>query len=906
MVDTLKPPKGRRQAMPSPEPVRSPKPQRSPSGSQSSAPVFIVALVFLLLAGGGIAGYVWWETVQASAVTVWEALRWTYVAAGALAIAFAAVLRQRRDLVTKHPNYWASALLMVPVVAGSLQLSGQGLGGEFGGWLVGSSAAWGIARTAAIFTAALAVAAPIPAYFAGRLLLIGLGFLAVYAWDAMGHVLRWAQAAGVWIGIKCTEVSPSVSRAVASFWRGVCAVYRRVPVHVVIVFPFVFIGSLLFGRSSNVRRRRGYSPYDAYLHPGGIVDDEGAYGSAAATMAARPAPAASHEPPAQPGTSAESEATASAYRSPSFLLPNQRTEQPAPPPAHAGNGYAPPMPAAADPADEDGDDAEFSDELDEDVDSILEVDDEDVEIDDDEEDDFADIVEPEVIDLRSTRARSGGLIGHTNAKWELPKLDLLKSVPVQEVSEESHHATARLIEQTLGEYGIEVAVREIRPGPVVTQYGVVPGWIRRYKDVRERNPDGTPARGADGKLLSRRVEEKTRVRVDHVLAREKDLALALAAETLRFEPSVPGQSYMGLEVPNTERSVVTLRSSLESSAFEAIQKKAKLPIALGLGSGGEPVIADLAEMPHLLIAGSTGSGKSVCMNVIICSLMMQCTPLDLQMYLVDPKRVELTGYNGLPHLAGPVLVEVDQAVPALHALIAEMQSRYKRFEARGARNIVSFNSKLTRGEERMPHLLLIIDELADLMMTVSGDVEPALCRLAQLGRAAGIHLVIATQRPSVNVITGLIKANFPSRISFKVSSQVDARTVLDGAGAEKLLGRGDLLFMSANAAKPKRLQGAFISDEEVDAIVDFWRKQGNKPKPTINMEIAEPDDEEDTMVQEAQRLAINHSRISASLLQRKLGVGYAKAASLLDHLEDRGIVGPGDPGKSREVITPGS
>ena len=903
MVDTLKPPKGRRQAMPSPEPVRSPRPPRSPSGNQSSAPVFIVALAILLLAGGGIAGYVWWETVQATAATVWEALRYTYIAVGALAIAFAAALRQRRDLITKHPNYWASALLMVPVVAGSLQLSGQGLGGEFGGWLVGSSVTWGIARTTAIFTAALAVAAPIPAYFAGRLLLIGLGFLAVYAWDALGHVFRWAQAAGIWIGIKCTEISPSLSRAVASFWRGVCAVYRRVPVHVVIVFPFVFIGSLLFGRSAAMRRRPRYgSSYEPYPYPQGHFEDIGAYNETTMLHTERPAPQRQYAPQSEP----QPEPPLERYESPSFLRP------PASPTAAASR------PAVDDedveeitrPVDiEDEDGAEYDAELDEDDEdddlAPFDVDDEDVEI-DEEGDDFVPAAEPAVIDLRSTQARSGGRIAAPAAKWELPSLDLLKSVPIKEVSQEVHQATAHLIEQTLAEYNIEVQVKEIRPGPVVTQYGVVPGWIRRYKDVKERNPDGTPARGADGKLLSRRVEEKTRVRVDHVLAREKDLALALAAPSLRFEAPVPGESFMGLEVPNAQREVVTLRSSLESSAFHAIQKKAKLPIALGLGSGGEPVISDLVDMPHLLIAGSTGSGKSVCMNVIICSLMMQCTPYDLQMYLVDPKRVELTAYNGLPHLAGPVLVEVDQAVPALHALIAEMQQRYKKFEARGARNISTYNDKLSRNEERMPYLMLVVDELADLMMSASGDVESALCRLAQLGRAAGIHLVIATQRPSVDVLTGLIKANFPSRMSFAVSSQVDSRTVLDTVGAEKLLGRGDLLFLPTNAVKPKRLQGAFISDEEVDAIVDFWQKQGSKPKPVIDMEIAEPDNEEDTMVQEAQRLAINHSRISASLLQRKLGIGYAKAASLLDHLEDRGIVGPGDPGKSREVITPGS
>ena len=289
--------------------------------------------------------------------------------------------------------------------------------------------------------------------------------------------------------------------------------------------------------------------------------------------------------------------------------------------------------------------------------------------------------------------------------------------------------------------------------------------------------------------------------------------------------------------------------------------------------------------------------------------MMQLTPLELQMYLVDPKRVELTAYNGLPHLAGPVLVEADQAVPALHALIVEMQSRYKRFEQKGARNIQGYNGKISKQEDRIPYLMLVIDELADLMMTSPTEVETALCRLAQLGRATGIHLVVATQRPSVDVLTGLIKANFPSRASFAVSSQVDSRTVLDGAGAEKLLGRGDMLFMPTNAAKPKRVQGTYISDDEVDSIVTFWKKQKGLGQlfPTVEVDLtpAEAGNVNDSLYQDAQSLAMKHNRISASLLQRKLGIGYAKAASLLDHLEDKGVVGPGDPGKSRNVIISG-
>ena len=873
-------------------------------------PIFILGGASIVLVTIGVALYAAWEPVNVTALQAWEALRWTWPALAAWLIAFPVTLIVRMDLVKRHPHRWLAGLVLVAVVAGCLQLSGQGLGGAFGGVIIGSSAAWGIVRTAAIFTAALAMLGPTPALWVGRMLLLGLGFFAVYLWDFMGRVFGALQAAGVWIGLKCTAISPGLSRGVSSVWRGVCAVYNKAPIHIYIIAFFVIIGSLILRRPASSRRpRRMASAYDPYPYAQGVL--EGVSASSEATFA----------PPA-PRPAPEPEPQLSSYESPSFLRPDPARWAP----QTAGNGMqtddaddedAPlgdddDMPghtvAAIDPEDADEapfDDDASSDDDDEDEDAPpFDLYDDELDEDDDEDAELDHSAAPEVIDLSSSSARTRGRIASTATKWELPPLDILKTVPRKEVSTEEHEATARLIEQTLAEYNIEVQVKEIRPGPVVTQYGVVPGWIRRYKDVRERNPDGTPAKGPDGKTVSRRVEEKTRVRVNHVLDREKDLALALAAPSLRFEAPVPGESFMGLEVPNAQRDVVTLRSSLESSAFLAIQKKAKLPVALGLGSGGEPVIMDLADMPHLLIAGSTGSGKSVCMNTIICSLMMQCTPQDLQMYLVDPKRVELTAYNGLPHLAGPVLVEVDQAVPALHALIAEMQSRYKKFEARGARNITTYNNKLGRSQERLPYLILVVDELADLMMTASGDVEAAICRLAQLGRAAGIHLVIATQRPSVDVLTGLIKANFPSRISFAVSSQVDSRTVLDVVGAEKLLGRGDLLYKPNDADKPKRLQGAYISDDEVDGIVDFWQKQGDKPRPTIQMEIAEPDNEEDTMLQEAQKLAIHHSRISASLLQRKLGIGYAKAASLLDHLEDRGIVGPGDPGKSREVITP--
>ena len=407
--------------------------------------------------------------------------------------------------------------------------------------------------------------------------------------------------------------------------------------------------------------------------------------------------------------------------------------------------------------------------------------------------------------------------------------------------------------------------------------------------------------------MKRRVEEKTRVRVDNILSREKDLALALAAHSIRFEAPVPGESFVGLEVPNVKPSSVTLRSLVEGPAFARIRAKSPLPLAMGKGSGGEPVVADLASMPHVLVAGSTGSGKSVCINAIITSLLLELSPERLRLLLIDPKRVELTPYQGLPHLLSPVLVEADEALPALRGLVAEMQSRYKEFAKVSARNIESYNGKMTDPAGRFPYIVLIVDELADLMMTVPAEVEQSLCRLAQLGRATGIHIVLATQRPSVDVLTGLIKANFPSRISFAVSSQVDSRTILDGAGAEKLLGKGDMLFHPTDILKPKRMQGAYISDKEVQALVSHWKKQGVsmpvQESPLLTTAAEEPASESaDSLVAQARDLALQHRRVSAPLIQRKLGVGYNRASGILDDLEEMGIVGPGDPGKSRPVL----
>ena len=842
----------------------------------------LLAIATLVSVAGIVAVATWWSPIQSGRESLWSSLQYTVIAIGIWVAASGFILWNRPALLSHKANLFLASLLLLPVVAGSLQLSQPHFGGAFGERVIGPSATEGILRIAGIFALALVVSAP---RTTSRLL---------------QQAADRAQRLGVWIGMRSTEASQRLGAGFRLIklvgvalthkaWRlaqKTLGQYRRYPIHLILL---AWTSTGITWAVTALRQRFNRREPDVGTSPDPVLAYAGFYGRSEGLAVAEPS---------KPDYDSELPKDAPALDSLPPWLQDEGSE----------------------------DDDEYENE-DEDEEAFPEVEEAELAIIDDV---FAkDTVEelgtaptitefedmdgelpggeplPVVIDLSSDGVRSSGTISSSKSSWALPPLDLLKAGEPHVISEEEHQATARLIEQTLSEYGIEVAVKEIRPGPVVTQYGLVPGWVRRYREVKERNPDGSQARGEGGQLISNRVEDKTRVKVDHILAREKDLALALAAPSLRFEAPVPGESFVGLEVPNSRREVVTLRSILESSAFQTLQKKARLPVALGQGSGGEPVITDLADMPHLLIAGATGSGKSVCMNTIICSLMMQLTPLELQMYLVDPKRVELTAYNGLPHLAGPVLVDADQAVPALHALIAEMQSRYKRFEAKAVRNIQGYNAKMSKPEDRIPYLMLVIDELADLMMTAPTDVEYALCRLAQLGRATGIHLVVATQRPSVDILTGLIKANFPSRTSFAVSSQVDSRTILDGAGAEKLLGRGDMLFMPTNAVKPKRVQGTYISDDEVDAIVSFWRKQKGKFMPTVQVDLAPAEEEEDTLLQDAQSLAIKHNRISASLLQRKLGIGYAKAASLLDHLEDKGIVGPGDPGKSREVITPG-
>ena len=512
----------------------------------------------------------------------------------------------------------------------------------------------------------------------------------------------------------------------------------------------------------------------------------------------------------------------------------------------------------------------------------------------------AEAIEP---DPEPARPRQG-------TSWDLPDRSMVRNEDEGGISEEEMARTSQTIQQTLAEYNIEVEIGQMKPGPAVTMYGLIPGWIRRYKQVKATDENGRPKLDEAGKPIVTRIENKTRVKVDSIISREKDLSLALKTPSIRIETPVLGESLVGIEVPNPSLSVVTLGRLMESPEYKKLSAKAKLPIILGKGTGGEPVAVDLAAMPHLLVAGATGSGKSVCINAIVSCLLMEKSPEEMRLIMVDPKRVELTPYNGIPHLATPVVVESDQVVGLLKGLIREMLNRYRKMEEVGARNIESFNR---RQPEKMPYIVLAVDELADLMMTASFEVEQALCRLAQLGRATGIHLIIATQRPSVDVVTGLIKANFPTRISFGVSSQIDSRTILDSVGAEKLLGRGDMLYLAVDASRPKRVQGVFISDEECEDIVDFWQKTPRGPIAEVSLHAVGDEEESDEtdkeangdrdeMLQKAIDLAQHHKKLSTSLLQRRLRIGYPRAARLMDQLEDEGVVGPGDGSKSRDVI----
>ena len=497
--------------------------------------------------------------------------------------------------------------------------------------------------------------------------------------------------------------------------------------------------------------------------------------------------------------------------------------------------------------------------------------------------------------------------------YNLPSIDLLDDLKEISISESEINATAQKIQDTLHQYDVDVEIGQVQPGPVVTLYGLKPGWITKTKKEKQFDSDGNVMTDENGRQIMKEVESKNRVRVDSIISREKDLSLALKTPSIRIETPVLGESLVGIEVPNPNPGIIGIKSLIKDSSFEnLVLQKDSLPIALGKGSGGDNITIDLTKMPHLLIAGATGSGKSVCMNAVVSSLIYSRSPDQLRLLLVDPKRVELTQYNGIPHMVTPVIVELDAVAKVFRGIINEMFKRYKLLESHSVRNISELNKKFSNA---MPYLVIVIDELADLMMTSGVEIERSICRLAQLGRATGIHLVIATQRPSVDVVTGLIKSNFPSRVSFSVSSSIDSRTILDTTGAEKLLGKGDMLYLPIDASLPFRLQGCFINDSEISKLVNFWRNNSfMNSQYEINVfddlnqinESTNSDDEDpnkDSLYNDAVGLAKSTKKLSISFLQRKLRIGYPRAARLMDELEEEGIVGPMQNSiKSRDVI----
>ena len=469
--------------------------------------------------------------------------------------------------------------------------------------------------------------------------------------------------------------------------------------------------------------------------------------------------------------------------------------------------------------------------------------------------------------------------------WRLPSLELLTKPEPLAHPQKAPEGMSEQITATLAEHGLDVSVTNVRVGPRVIQFGLAPGWVSRGRDSKAKQQSGGLP-----------TSDSVRVKVQSILAREKDLALALKTPHLRIEAPVPGEAFVGIELPNPSPIKVPIRSVMESPKFRKMAEKGGLPIALGEDTAGEAVAIDLKGLPHLLIAGSTGSGKSVCINTVITSLLLTNQPDRLRFLMVDPKRVELTPFNGIPHLIAPVITDANEVLGALQGIVAEMFRRYRSMEEIGARDIESYNRKAS---ERMPFLVVVIDELADMMMVAAYESEQAAVRLAQLGRATGVHLVLATQRPSVNVVTGLIKANIPARAAFAVASQVDSRVVLDGVGAEKLLGKGDMLFLSQESPKPRRVQGALVQDEEVEALVDFWKEQKGPPLPPImptepseeaSSAVVEADEDDDyELLDRARELSLELPRVSPSILQRKLQVGYGKAVQLIQAMEKEGV-----------------
>lgn len=478
-------------------------------------------------------------------------------------------------------------------------------------------------------------------------------------------------------------------------------------------------------------------------------------------------------------------------------------------------------------------------------------------------------------DSEPAKDKDEALTAALDKDWKYPGVDLLEEGGTKADAGDVK-ANAKVIQDTLAHFGIEVSMADVNIGPTVAQYSLKP-------------PSG--------------------VKLNKITALDRDLALSLAAHPIRIEAPIPGKSLVGIEVPNKKIAMVRLRDILAAKEMDSY--KNKLDFVLGRDVSGEIVVADLNKMPHLLIAGATGSGKSVMINALITSLLYRNSPSEMKLILVDPKRVEMTPYNDIPHLLTPVITEADKTISSLKWAVAEMERRYRLFAETSNKNISDFNK--SNRDDAMPFIVVLIDELADLMMVSAKEVEGLIVRLAQMGRAAGMHLVLATQRPDVNVITGIIKANIPSRVALRTASQIDSRTILDQGGAEKLIGNGDMLFVNAELTKPKRIQGVFLSSKETEDVTKFLREQ--RP-PEYNEEVIAQavklpgspgslEGADDDMFEQAAEVVIQSGKASASLLQRRLRVGYARAARLIDLLEDRGVVGPPDGARPREVLVSG-
>ncbi|MBU0572577.1 DNA translocase FtsK [Patescibacteria group bacterium] len=463
-----------------------------------------------------------------------------------------------------------------------------------------------------------------------------------------------------------------------------------------------------------------------------------------------------------------------------------------------------------------------------------------------------------------------------NKVWKHPSLNILSETQIGKADRGDIKGNAHIIEQTLESFGITARVVEVNLGPAVTQYA---------------------------------LEVALGTKLSKITSLERDLALALAAPTgtIRIEAPIPGRSLVGIELPNRSPEFVPLKKMLQADSMR--EANSKLTLALGLDVSGKSLVADLALMPHILIAGQTGSGKSVCINTFLSTLLFRAAPSEVKLIMVDPKRVELTGYNGIPHLLSPVIVDPKKVISALRWVLSEMDRRYKLFAQAGVRNMTTYNEM--SGFQALPHIVVVIDELADIMLFSPVEVEDAITRIAQMSRATGIHMILSTQRPSVDVITGLIKANIPCRIAFAVSSQVDSRVILDMQGAEKLLGKGDMLYLPPDQAKPIRIQGAFVSDKETTDLVSFLKNQGvepqyteevvSMPKPGTTV-IPGVDEELDELFKSAVEVICQYDRASASLLQRRLSIGYARAARIIDQLEAAGAIGPAEGSKPRDVL----